>query len=482
MKRPPTLSSSIVCRVTPSREPSSGRPPLLKRGTLTEESLFEAIRSQLQSKFGHKGTHVVEDNIRVVRRGFDEMVEITDKVVGAALPEVRKEEKLPVMLKQVPVSKEGVSDLHKFWDDTASFYAKGDGEGNPADPSLAMSLMPAGTGAYRDMTGIRFEYPEWVPENCTACGDCFTICPDSALPALVNTFGEVFETAINRIETRGMPTRFLRRDTRAIEKRVRELIEAGGEGSDPSQMIDQAVLEHLSNSTLEGSQKEAQEQEFSLLLDQISQFDFSITKPYYTSREKKAKGSGGLLSITLNPNTCKGCMECVEVCTDNALVVKPQTDESVDNMRKNWDFWMDLPTTSEQFSRIDDLDEKVGALETLLMDKANYMSTVCGDGACLGCGEKSIIHLMTSTVTAMMQTRVKAHLKEVDELIARLETHIRMKLAGGVDISNVDAIEHAIEAHSDHDLTLANLTDSLNAEGASTPIDPEVAALGNTAG
>ena len=166
-------------------------------------------------------------------------------------------------------------------------------------------------------------------------------------------------------------------------------------------------------------------------------------------------------------------MECVQVCTDNALVVKPQTGESVDRMRKNWDFWMDLPTTSESFSRIDDLDEKVGALETLLMDKANYMSTVCGDGACLGCGEKSIIHLMTSTVTAMMQPRVKAHLKEIDDLVARLDTHIRMKLAGGVDISNVDAIEHAIKKHSDHDLTLANLTDSLNAEGASTPIDPK---------
>ena len=66
---------------------------------------------------------------------------------------------------------------------------------------------------------------------------------------------------------------------------------------------------------------------------------------------------------------------------------------------------MDLPTTSAQFSRIDDLDEKVGALETLLMDKSNYMSTVCGDGACLGCGEKSIIHLFTSTVTAMMQSQ-----------------------------------------------------------------------------
>ena len=447
--------------------------PLLARGVLTEESLFEAIHSQLESKFGHKGAHVVADNERVVRRGFDELIEITEKVVGASLPEVRKEEKLPVMLRQVPESDNPQADLHRFWDQTASFYAKGDGDNNPADPEMALSLMPAGTGAYRDMTQIRFEYPEWIPENCTACGDCFTICPDSALPALVNTFAEVFDTAINRIETRGSPTRFLRRDCRAIEKRIRELVDTESEAANVNRLIDQAVLEHLSKSELEGKQKEAQEQEFALLLEQIGKFDFSITKPYYTAKEKKARGSGGLLSITLNPSTCKGCMECVQVCTDKALVARPQTEQAIDTMNRNWDFWMDLPTTSEQFSRIDDLDEKVGALETLLMDKGNYLSTVCGDGACLGCGEKSIIHLFTSTVTAMMQPRVKAHLAEIDDLIRQLETHIRMKLAGGVDINNVDAIEQAIDTHSDHDLTLANLTESLSESGASTPIDPK---------
>lgn len=447
--------------------------PLLSRGELTEEGLFKAIHSQLEHKFGHKGAHVVEDNIRVVRRGFDELVEITEKTVGASLPEVRSEEKLPVMLKQVPVSSNPQADLHKFWDQTAAFYAKGQGDSNPADPDMALSLMPAGTGAYRDMTNIRFEYPQWLPENCTACGDCFTICPDSALPALVNTFGEVFETAINRIETSGTPTRFLRRDCRNLEKRIRELVDTQGEQAGVSRLIDQAVLEHLSQSELEGSQKAAQELEFTLLLDQLGQFDFAITKPYYTSREKKAKGSGGLLSITVNPNTCKGCMECIQVCSDNALVAKPQTDEVVDTLRKNWDFWMDLPTTSHQFSRIDDLDEKVGALETLLMDKGNYLSTVCGDGACLGCGEKSIIHLFTGTVTALMQPRVKRHLEEIDSLIKQLETHIRMKLAGGVDITNVDAIEQAIDAHRNDDLTLANLTESLSTSGASTPIDPK---------
>ncbi len=67
--------------------------------------------------------------------------------------------------------------------------------------------MPAATGVFRDMTQIRFEYPDWIAENCTACGNCYTVCPDSAIPGLVSIVGDVFNTAVNRIETGGRPTR-----------------------------------------------------------------------------------------------------------------------------------------------------------------------------------------------------------------------------------------------------------------------------------
>ena len=59
-------------------------PPLAEQAGLTEEKLLQAIRDQLQHKFGAKGARVVEDNVRVVRRGYDEVREITDKQVGDA--------------------------------------------------------------------------------------------------------------------------------------------------------------------------------------------------------------------------------------------------------------------------------------------------------------------------------------------------------------------------------------------------------------
>jgi pyruvate-ferredoxin/flavodoxin oxidoreductase len=84
-----------------------------------------------------------------------------------------------------------------------------------------------------------------------------------------------------------------------------------------------------------------------------------------------------------------------------------QTEDSVERLRRDWNFWLELPTTPKDYSRIDSLDEKIGALETLLLDKKNYGSMNCGDGACLGCGEKTAIHCSPATVTALMQPRVE---------------------------------------------------------------------------
>ncbi|MET0115865.1 MAG: 2-oxoacid:acceptor oxidoreductase family protein [Sedimenticola sp.] len=445
--------------------------PLMERANLTEEGLFEAIEVQLRDKFGSKGERVVTDNLRVVRRGFDECIEITDKQVGVTQQSLKKEMGLPIMLQQLPEGDGKVSDVHRFWEQTGSFYIGGKGSDNLADPFMATSLIPASTGVFRDMTQIRFEYPKFVTENCTACGDCYTVCPDSAIPGLVNTIGEVFNAAIERIETRGTPTQYLRRESRNVEKRLRALIETEGESAVISKLMDQAVLELLADSELEGDAKASLEREFGLFVEALGGFEFSITKPYWSNREKKNPNSGGLFSITINPYTCKGCMECIEVCDDGALVAEVQTQEAIDKMEQDWAFWLDLPTTNSDFIRIDDLDEKIGALETLLLDKSNYESLVSGDGACLGCGEKTAIHLFTGTVTALMQPRIKKHLAEIDDVINRLETHVRLKLAEGMDLSNIAAVNDAVESHQDSDLTLTDLSATLNDE--TQPVDPK---------
>ena len=447
--------------------------PLMEITGMDEKKLFSSIEDQLRDKFGGKGESVVEDNLRIVRRGFEEIHKITQREIqNQAVLQLARNVDLPIMLKHIPQSDGGISDVHRFWEQTGSFYAQGQGSDNLADPYQALSLVPASTGVYRDMTSIRFEYPEFIAENCTACGDCYTVCPDSAIPGLVNTVSEIFATVIDKIETGGMPTVYLRRESRNVEKRLRELLNEQGETANVRETLDRAILETIAASELSGEQRAGLEKEFSLFLEKLGDFKFAVTKPYWSNKEKKTANSGGLFSITVNPYTCKGCMECVDVCADDALRVQTQDEAAVARMRKDWAFWMDLPTTNPSFSRIDDLNEKIGALETILLDKSSYNSMSCGDGACLGCGEKTVIHLFTATVTALMQPRVQQHLSKLDDLIAKLEQHIRLKLAEGIDLSDLSAVSKAAQ-QQDEDLSLAGLSEQIDPHHEHTLVDKE---------
>jgi pyruvate-ferredoxin/flavodoxin oxidoreductase len=412
--------------------------PLLEKHGLSQEKLLDAIRDQLQDKFGSKGARVVEDNMRVVRRGFEEITEVADKHLeeradakagGNTLP-------VPVMVKRLPESDSPSSDIHRFWAQTGSMYASGQGEQIPADPFISMSLMPAVSSHFRDMTGIRFEHPEFIPENCTGCGDCYTVCPDTAIPGLVNEVGQVLDTVVKRLKKNGKPADLLPRAVRKMESTLQKSLADAAENESVADLLDVAI-----KATIEAADSDERQQlsdEFTGFREELGSFQFSLTRPYFTTPEKKQPGGGGLLSITVNPYTCKGCMECVEVCKDEALIPVTQTPDSIADLRKNWDFWLDLPNTPEKYVRVDDLEEGIGALETILLNKDAYLPFASGDGSCLGCSEKTVVHLFVATVESLMQPRVKAQVAKLDDLIARLKEHIRLELAGAIDPGDVE--------------------------------------------
>lgn len=75
-----------------------------------------------------------------------------------------------------------VLDVHDFNERIIRGYEEGWGERDlPADLTVARSLIPAGTATLRDFSNIAPEIPEYIAENCTACMDCVTECPDTAI-------------------------------------------------------------------------------------------------------------------------------------------------------------------------------------------------------------------------------------------------------------------------------------------------------------
>ncbi len=444
--------------------------PIMKQAGLTDESLLKAIEEQLKHKFGSKGQRVIDDNMRVVKRGFDEIVEITNKELTSERENGHDigVPALPAMLKSTPQSKSALSDIHRFWEQTGNFYARGMGNDSLTDPFIGLSTMPALTSLFRDMTGIRFEHPEFIPENCTACGSCYTVCPDTAIPGLVSDFSDVMDTVVKRVKKTHEKVEALPKAVRVLEMKLRTLITQHGDGCAMGDFLDEAISQ-----TIAGANGNATllEQEFQWFKEELGDFKFAITKPYYTNLEKKQSNTGGLFSITINPYTCKGCNECVAVCNDHALRAVPQTEKSVETLKKSWDFWNDLPTTPGKFSRIDNLEEKIGALDTMLLNKETYQSFASGDGACMGCSEKTVVHLFVSTVESLMQPRVKKYTDYLDDLISRLEQHIHLKLMHTIDISDSEAIGRIVGESKNSDLTMADIAGKLETLKGGEPVD-----------
>jgi len=450
---------------------------VMQKAGLNDEKLLKAIHSQLQHKFGAKGARVVEDNLRVVKRGFDEIHEIVDKplsdpkAIGLA---VVSEPALPVMVKRLPQSQAKMSDIHRFWEQTGSFYTRGMGNDNLTDPFMSLGTMPAVSSLYRDMTGIRFQHPQFIAENCTACGDCYTVCPDTAIPGLVNDLSQVLDTVVSRVKKQGHTVKHLPKAVRVMEGKLRKIFNESKETDSVRGMMDEAIAHTIADSAKDDESKKTLEQEFELFRDTLGDFQFALSRPYYTLPEKKTPGGGGLLSITVNPYSCKGCMECVEVCGDDALRSVTQTKESIDSLRANWDFWLALPNTPKKYIRVDNLEERIGALETILLDKDVYLAFSGGDGACMGCSEKTVIHLFVATVESLMQPRVNKQINYLYDLINRLEKHIQLKLVKEINIDDQDVMSEIVgEVGQSHDVTLSDIASKIEKHQGTKPIDQE---------
>ncbi len=158
----------------------------------------------------------------------------------------------------------------------------------PADLGVARSLIPAGTGAFRDFSYIAPEIPEFLHTNCVGCMTCVTECPDTAI------LGKVVEPGT------------LEQALQAVPESERDWVAA----------------------------------------------QWATTNKFFNVPEKKQAGSGGKFGIFIDPTKCKGCAECVTVCADlgyNALKMIEKQDDTIPLYKDAFDFYRSLPPTPDRF-------------------------------------------------------------------------------------------------------------------------------------
>src|ERR1019366_7055967 len=106
--------------------------------------------------------------------------------------------------------------------------------------------------------------------------------------------------------------------------------------------------------------------------------------------------------------------------------------------------WERLPDTNDRYVNVSDVDEGIGVLSSLLLKKDTYRSMVGGDGACMGCGEKTAVHLIVSAIHASMQPHVAKQVTHLEELIASLDQQARELLSSDADLDAAAAAKGSV--------------------------------------
>jgi pyruvate-ferredoxin/flavodoxin oxidoreductase len=408
--------------------------PILERENLQDGTLFEGIRAQLQKQFGHRGERVVEDNLRVIQRGFGEVRELE---WASFEQEVADEDNsLPVAPSSswTAPSASAISDPDRFFEQVCSLYRAGS---DPiADPFAALSAIPAATGVFRDLTDIRMEVPDFIADKCTGCGLCWIQCPDAAIPGLVTGADELLSIAFEAASEAG-PLENIRGLIEPLAAEVRDRI-AEEPFTTFADLLQKAYARVALRYPMDPDERNALDDEFDRLSTVLADLPLAKTSPFYTVPERAEKGSGGLLSITVNPYACKGCNLCVDVCPDEALVTVKQDDRMEELLRRNWSIWERLPDTPDRFINVRNMKQGIGVLHTLLLKKQNYRSIVGGDSSCSGCGEKTAIHLISGAIQAAMQERVDAFVERIDKLVQGLEAKVGGLLLSDADLDEIE--------------------------------------------
>jgi pyruvate-ferredoxin/flavodoxin oxidoreductase len=432
---------------------------LAERHGLDQTKLLVGIRQQLAKKFAKYGERVIADNLRVIERGYREL-----KAIDAAALTIRADDdvKIPGIpeLLDIPNADPGIANRGRFWEQVC--FVNKTGSDGIADPFAAFSAIPAVTGVARDMTDVRLEVPKFIAEKCTGCSQCWTQCPDSAIPGLVTEVDQLVEIGIGMVAER-RPIERIRQVSKHLAKETRRVLKTEP-FVDIGKTLDTAFASVAGKLGWEGEKRAALDEDYAHLRARLADFPIAKTGPFFDVHESKQAGTGGLLSVTINPEACKGCNLCVAVCPDGALVTVKQDAEIVRSLRHNWELWNKLPDTPERFVNVRDIDEGVGVLSSLLLKKDSYRSMVGGDGACMGCGEKTAVHLIISSIHALMLPRVKKLVSHLDELIVALDAKARGLLAVEADLDQASsngkiaiAIDEAKRAKVD------SLTKSLHA-------------------
>jgi len=304
----------------------------------------------------------------------------------------------------------------RFWESEGYFYQKGRPDiPLPAEHDTSAALA-SGTAAMRDYFSGRRNHPALIPENCTACGQCWARCPDSALPAALFSTADLLDAMFKRASQKNtflhLP-RLQKQWAQLMHKAIKnDGLNAYRHSGPLLKDSFETLLEKLAP---DEDKKLAMLDEYGKATGGWTEMPLVKSERWFDGPENETKGSGRLMTITLNPNACKECLACIDACPDNALesVVQGENERTLLKQR--------FSNTLELAPYGSDADDTLFRMQR----PESYFTLSGGDNALPGSGGKSALHLLLAGMARkgikkreQLENEVGALLKKLDDLIA----------------------------------------------------------------
>jgi pyruvate-ferredoxin/flavodoxin oxidoreductase len=418
--------------------------PLLQEFRITREQFREVVHKQYVKKFGRLGEAVVNSNMEVMTQGLERVREIRiGELEAADRSTLRGTPILPVVpgdgdghacgCRSIPVpggqaERTPLTRIAAF----DSLFRAGLGYGQPASPLASLGVMAAGSGDTASKYVARRETPLYIAENCTQCMECIAVCPDTALPNCSQDLGTILRTAVDRYVTDEAERGKMLRSLPDIETRTRDLMRqaVAANARTPLPEILHRVTDEINGFS------DAAKREFFAIIDKVP-LAYQKANAIFATPEKRNPGGGGVFSIFVS-DLCKGCAACVTACGEHqALKMVLETEEVNADHETGTAFLNMLPDTPQQYLGLYNdtrpQDSKTATLRNMLMVRRNYDALVSGDGACAGCGEKSILRAIAAVTEAYMRAIFHA---KADRLRGKADEIDR---AGGLRLAELGA-------------------------------------------
>lgn len=425
-------------------------------GTLIADGQLELkprrIRSSREEALSHLSEEERNTLLAAFERGMEAVQPLDTNIATTAADNTGHDDQAPLAVRHLGSNDARYDSLPRFWDQVGVLYKNGEANQLTADPYLATGVIPPLSATFSDHTPSRDALPQFAPANCTGCGKCWAACPDSAIGATAMSPKALVDTGITLASAT---------EVRAIAGKlatgIATLCRKGDtEATSADQLLADGYAWLQEKSPVTEDRREGIEAALGRMREALSDLPVSITESLFSLAEKAQKDSGELLALAINPDSCKGCGLCSELCADEALVIQPANDEETASAQRQWQLWQQTPDTAsatiERLSR----DAAMDPMAAIMLSRHCAFALSGGDAAEAGSGEKIAVRHILAATEYQQQPLLHRFIQELGSAQAALTERIRETLADALPTEDLDQLAGSLKQVHTREVALSS--------------------------